>query len=439
MSDNLPSLVKMHTISQFVGLITAIFLALFYSVARSDSPEPAKSPAAHTDLICHTSDASECYPVIFQPTEYFQPIHDDQKIPPGLHIRLDFATRRKEARLNIPEPDSIPKADLVLIDNSALSKAEEDQSPSEELSEQYESPLTQSIYDQSSSPDFTADIFENHDEPLHFLPEFSADDYGSAISIIHHSDIEKEPKRLLKSLDILTEITHSSEWGVTLAKDPLAMQKLFNYIRDSSVPLDIRSASTQLVGTAIQNNAEALDALLQNFALFTHDTNDKPPMTGYSPIEIVHGALKASQADDTIVALFQKRLLFLLSGLSHGISTETRSSQLETFISSSGMEILFEIFDGVDSKLESVDHDMLRQKITNYIEDHVHPWLNQKPDILDPMTGIVSRDMVYRCRKFYCSTNGLGLGRIPEAYEILGEYCDRLSAEVDPDSLLCGS
>ena len=78
---------------------------------------PISSPPASTELICHTTLASECYPAIFQPTEHFQRIHDDQSIPPGLHVRMNLATGLKEARLNVPEPPGTSHAELVIIDD----------------------------------------------------------------------------------------------------------------------------------------------------------------------------------------------------------------------------------------------------------------------------------------------------------------------------------
>ncbi len=62
----------------------------------------SSSPATATDIICHTSDPADCYPRVFQPTENFQVVRDDQDLPPGLHIRLNLNTGLKEARLNIP-------------------------------------------------------------------------------------------------------------------------------------------------------------------------------------------------------------------------------------------------------------------------------------------------------------------------------------------------
>ena len=92
----------------------------FLILSKAYGSAPTSSPPASTELICHTAHASECYPAIFQPTEHFQRIHDDQSIPIGLHVRINLATGIKEGRLNLPEPPGTPHADLLIIDDLPL-------------------------------------------------------------------------------------------------------------------------------------------------------------------------------------------------------------------------------------------------------------------------------------------------------------------------------
>ncbi|KAI4248982.1 MAG: hypothetical protein L6R42_009126, partial [Xanthoria sp. 1 TBL-2021] len=99
------------------NFITCLLTLSTFHSARAATP----SPKAESNLICHTNHASECYPQIFQPTEKFQTVHDDQNLPPGLHVRMNLATGIKEARLNIPEPDrDIDSSSLTIIDDSDL-------------------------------------------------------------------------------------------------------------------------------------------------------------------------------------------------------------------------------------------------------------------------------------------------------------------------------
>src|SRR5690349_15320230 len=84
-----------------------IFIGLTFATPPTDP-----SPAPSGDLICHTNNAAECYPRIFQPTKDFQVIHDDQDIPHGLHVRMDIYSGIKEARLNVPIDGDVDTSDI---------------------------------------------------------------------------------------------------------------------------------------------------------------------------------------------------------------------------------------------------------------------------------------------------------------------------------------
>lgn len=81
-----------------LALIVGIVLC-FLSVPASARDSPSSPP----DLICHTENPAECYPRVFEPTDEFQVIRDDQDIPKGLHVRLNMETGVKEAKINVPD------------------------------------------------------------------------------------------------------------------------------------------------------------------------------------------------------------------------------------------------------------------------------------------------------------------------------------------------
>lgn len=75
------------------------------SSSSSSSPSPKQQQRAggagsSSDLICHTDVAAECYPRLFEATDEFQRVHEDQELPAGLHIRLDINSGVREAKLN---------------------------------------------------------------------------------------------------------------------------------------------------------------------------------------------------------------------------------------------------------------------------------------------------------------------------------------------------
>ncbi|KJR81750.1 nucleotide exchange factor SIL1 [Sporothrix schenckii 1099-18] len=110
------------TISRsFLGKVLAVFLVVacllaVASAASSAPPSPrqqtnkdsaAGGAAGSDDLICHTDVAADCYPRVFQPTNEFQRVHEDQDLPPGLHVRLNINTGLREAKIN-NESEELP-------------------------------------------------------------------------------------------------------------------------------------------------------------------------------------------------------------------------------------------------------------------------------------------------------------------------------------------
>lgn len=106
----------------FALLLGLAFLLLSTPVLAKSSDAKANSKP---DLICHTSDPKDCYPRVFEATDEFQKVHDDQDIPPGLHVRLNINTGGKEAKINVPgEGDAslegLPvEQDIVVVEPEA--------------------------------------------------------------------------------------------------------------------------------------------------------------------------------------------------------------------------------------------------------------------------------------------------------------------------------
>lgn len=333
----------------------SVFLYLY--LVQGSPPAPAHSPEAHTDLICHTAQASDCYPAIFQPTEHFQPIHDDQSIPPGLHVRLNLATGLKEARLNVPEPDDAPKADLVLIDNQPSFTGEE-QAP---LIPEVPAPREASAPPRSGY-DFNA--------PLPEVPDDEADQFEyyrhHAIRIFPLRDVTSLNDEVLRALTALTELAHSWEWGLAITSDPYFAQTFLDYIDPvSASPIEIQSAAVQLLGTAIQNNHEAVDALHEHFLNASHPQ--------VKPVYVIQAALKNSSekgptAENTKL---QKRLLFLLYQLSRDIG-DINWNQLAIFASDSGLLTLLAIFDTEPMYLGD-GRDKIRTRVADFLLDFILP------------------------------------------------------------------
>lgn len=283
------------------------------------------SPKASTELICHTNHASECYPRTFQPTTRFQTVHDDQNLPPGLHIRMNLATGVKEAKLNEPDPDEGGHAaGLVIIDDVPPGPPE--------------------LQDQSKPQDFV---------PQHHMQHDSSESSLFASSV---NDLKASPARsstAIPALVSLEDLAHSHHWGLTLARDSSLAHTLFRMLSQdaskSEYSLEIRSAATLLLATAIHNNPPALTAALSHFY------NDEWPN---GPLEAVILALAHEQLPSLLT-----RIVFLLSALCQD------ETQLWKFIDAGGLGLLAQVFDAEHAG--SDEKDRLRGKIANFMADRL--------------------------------------------------------------------
>ena len=318
---------KIHRSNSIVSILCLISSLLFVQAT-------APSPKASTDLICHTNHASECYPRTFQPTKKFQIVHDDQTLPPGLHIRMNLATGVKEAKLNEPDPEEeTHAAGLSIIDDVP-----------------------------HGPPDLQDQSNPNHFVPFDRPPPFDPSEsslFASSLDILMSSP--KDPNTVVSALSDLEDLAHSHYWGLNLARDPSLSHILFQFIYPSASPsqssLEIRSATTLLLATAIHNNPTALTAALAHFY------NDEWP-TG--PLEAVVLALAHEQLPSLL-----NRMMFLLSALCQD------ETQLLKFVKSGGLDLLAQVFNadniGDDGK------DRLRGKIANFMLDRLLQF--------DPSTG----------------------------------------------------
>ena len=322
---------------KFTGLsILRPPLSLLF-LSRVQASAPASSPPASTELICHTAHASECYSAIFQPTEHFQRVHDDQSIPPGLHVRMNLATGLKEARLNVPEPQGTHYADLVFMDELPPRPSIEEDERVTEVPE---------LQDQS-------DVDTAYERGPYFPAAFDAEEsslFSASIAILQSTTALSNTD--LPALSALQDLAHSVDWGLAFARDAVASQHIVSAIHPgSAAPAELRSAATLLLGTAIHSNYAALDALL------SHPYSAE---AGKSPVFNVLAALRdPEQADMTL----KTRAVFLLSQLCQN------TEQLRIFILSDGLATLFDLFE--ERMTLDGGMDKFRAKAANFIYDRI--------------------------------------------------------------------
>lgn len=312
-------MLKIQRLRPILSIIGFISFLLFVQAT-------APSPKASTDLICHTNHASECYPRTFQPIRKFQTVHDDQTVPPGLHIRMNLATGVKEAKLNERDPEEENRtAGLSIIDHVPHGPPD--------------------LQDQSNPKHFV---------PFEKPPPFDPSErslFAFSVDVLKSSP--EDPNVIISALSDLEDLAHSHYWGLALARDPSLPHILDRFIAPSLLQskssLEVRSAATLLLATAIHNNPTALTAALSHFY------NDEWPS---GPLEAVIVALAHEQLPSLL-----NRMIFLLSALCQD------EEQLWNFVKSGGLDILAQVFDadnaGDDGK------DRLRGKIANFMLDRL--------------------------------------------------------------------
>ena len=169
----------------------------------------AASPASSDSLICH---GEICYPRIFEPTNDWQVVHEDQEIPRGLHVRLNITTGLKEARLMQDDGHS----DIALVPGETVHDVVKPHRPNRPTGDSalFQEALSSLSTQSTCSPEAT------------------------------------------DALETLEELAHELEYGLRLT---LHLDLLFQYM--SSESPRCRSAAALVFGSALRNNQNAIDAI----------------------------------------------------------------------------------------------------------------------------------------------------------------------------------
>ncbi|KAI1145998.1 hypothetical protein F4825DRAFT_442050 [Nemania diffusa] len=229
-----------------IGFICSIFCSF-----TSASSPPEVSPAAATELICHTDNPAECYPKVFSATEEFQVVHNDQDIPPGLHVQLDVQTGRKQAKLYNPDEENPALAGLPVNQEVIVVDPELPQDDEPRI--------------RAGAPAY---------EPVGMVKapqEKNAEFSGALETIKKSSDRQKriEISALDRALQVLDELSHDMYYGMQIAEDTEAVQSLFCLVfggdraegegRRLTERADFLASS--VLSAAVGNNARALAAI----------------------------------------------------------------------------------------------------------------------------------------------------------------------------------
>jgi nucleotide exchange factor SIL1 len=290
------------------------------------------SLSANTELICHTENRLDCYPRIFQPTEDFQVVYDDQDLPPGLHVRLNINTGEKEARLNIPMGD----------------EAQPGNAPTEQAVIVVPQPEVEGRGDEPALRDRVQLTPLGYEAAGKIMPPRGSDGIGGdseifteSLHILSGSNPPRSEDQVNLALSTLLELSHDIYYGVELAKRGDVVQHLvslmsFDDPESSSLAYRRRQAAS-IVGGSVQNNPTALKEIKRAWNLIVRSHCERSFKGDIAcGEEGLVSKVKNSIEQENDPAVMKAKI-YALNGL-----TKDREMR-DSFLAKGGMELLLSI------------------------------------------------------------------------------------------------
>ncbi|KAI0116878.1 hypothetical protein F4814DRAFT_265572 [Daldinia grandis] len=290
--------------------VAALVASSAFSLTNASSAA-SESPSAEAELICHTDNPAECYPKVFSATEHFQPVHDDQDLPPGLHVQLDIQTGQKQAKLVNPAEEN-PALEGLPVDRSVVVV-----DPEPPQDEQPRIPPGAPAYEPVGVVKAPKGKNEGFLEALETVKKSSRAD-GNAAPVVDPVDLDK-------ALEDLEDLSHGLYYGLQIAEDADALHALLCLLtaRDAAQaqrPLPQRTdfLASAILASSTRNNRPALRAVEQSWDALL----EKPCLPSPSPAPLRSELFSALQptsapgsADEPAEAYATRLSLAVLDGL----------------------------------------------------------------------------------------------------------------------------
>ncbi|KAK5624532.1 hypothetical protein RRF57_000248 [Xylaria bambusicola] len=317
----------LHSIKRIVFPLILAFTVLC-CLTSATSPPAAASPAVETELICHTDNPAECYPKLFSATEEFQIVHDDQDLPPGLHVQLDVQTGQKKAKLYDPREENPALAGLPIDQDVIIVDPEPRQDQEPKIP--------------SGAPAY---------EPVGMVkaPREKNEELSQALQTVKESFERQQftkDSALHEALQLLDDLSHDMYYGLQIAEDAKAVQSLFCLLlrgeeaeaQESAFTEQADFMASSILSATIGNNARALAAIEGAWA----SISSRRCEASSHPInqELFHHLAPTSEPNtksESVEAGNIRLYLPVISGL-------LRSSEIRTeFLNGDGMRSLLQI------------------------------------------------------------------------------------------------
>ncbi|KAF4632640.1 hypothetical protein G7Y89_g5484 [Cudoniella acicularis] len=357
------------------GLMCIAYLT-FPILARAVSSQSeiplSETPSTNKDLICSNDDPTDCYPHVFEPTEEFQVIREGQDIPPGLHIRLDVSTGKKEARLNVPmEGDEALSALEGLPTEHSIVVVDQPEADTESTYEPEKLALRDRV-------NIKIPAYDNAGKVPPPIPDAaSVDDMGTFQKAL--LAIKMDARAFDKSLDDLADLAHDIYYGVEITKDKPVLEKLICLVAGSGserMPAkenDRDHKAASILSSAIQNNPTALKEIASFWRIVMYPT---------CGLEIQDDK---SHVQTDLVAMLRKRLgkekkphtlkakVSLISGL---LREPTIRAE---FLKKGGMEVLLAMFLKKGEQFDIVRKRVGQLVMDNFLDEGMDAALGEWP------------------------------------------------------------
>lgn len=338
-----------------LAIVFAVIVCIFAtpSIAQDSSSDKTARP----DLICHTSNPDECYPRVFQPTDEFQTVHNDQELPNGLHVRLNIWTGQKEAKINVPG-ETDPSLEGLPIDQAVVVVDPEQQPDAPKIPR--------------GAPEY---------EPVGKVkgPEHESVHFYEGLKMLK-SGVTKNDKAFDDALEGLEDLSHDLYYGLKVAEDSDAIKALLCLMSDQraatdgAVPRDQQAAA--ILAGALQNNPTALKEVVK---VWPQLVDAKCPNTGESLRQSIYSSVIPARnghgADDQQAAARVKSKVAVINGL---IKDSTIRAE---FLKDGGMASLLRVLMPEGKAWDGAQRKAGQLVLDNFMDEDMGAVLGQWPAI----------------------------------------------------------
>lgn len=346
------SLLSSLTTLLFTFLLVG-FPALAFAAGASSAPVVPSQPA-DSDLICHTSDPDECYPRVFQPTDEFQTVHEDQELPPGLHVRLNIWTGQREAKINDPTEAGDPSLEGLPVDQGIVVVDPEKQPEDLPII-----PKGAPAYDNVGAVK----------EP----PQHVAGQFYESLSVLK-SGVVSDDAAFTQALEELEDLSHDIYYGLKITEDSEAVKGLLCILADQSS--DTSSSTLQaasILAGALSNNPTALKAVADKWPEFM---GSKCPQKDQTLGDVIYSNIGHSRVSDA--GRIVKAKISALNGL---IKDDAIRAD---FLEKGGMKQLAGVLAGQSGKSEAKSWAAAQRKVgqlalDNFLDEDMGATLGEWP------------------------------------------------------------